>query len=96
MKTTQYPEEIIKAMDELFPKGKDKRRGDALVLQAVAYFEGKKHQKKEFKEMIEKRFISELKKEIKNWICKGMPINCIDVVDYLWDNALNNFGDKDG
>ena len=36
----KYPEKIIEAIDKLFPKG-NKRRGDALVLQAVAYLEGK-------------------------------------------------------
>jgi len=39
-----YPKEIIDCIDKLFPKG-DKRRGDALVLQAVAYLEGKEFSK---------------------------------------------------
>jgi NADPH-dependent glutamate synthase beta subunit-like oxidoreductase len=37
----EYPKEINESIDKLFPKG-DKRRGDALVLQAVAFLAGKK------------------------------------------------------
>jgi hypothetical protein len=37
----QYPKAILNCIDDLFPKG-DKRRGDALLLQAVAFIEGLK------------------------------------------------------
>lgn len=37
-----FPEAITRCIDELFPKG-DKRRGDALVLQAVAFLVGKRY-----------------------------------------------------
>jgi len=36
----EYPIKIVECIDKLFPKG-DKRRGDALVLQAIAFIEGK-------------------------------------------------------
>lgn len=54
----KYPKEIIKTIDELFPKG-DKRRGDALVLQAVAFIEGRK-----IKRIFTKRLITKIFKAI--------------------------------
>lgn len=59
----QYPKEIIETIEKLFPKGKDKRRGDALVLQAVAFNEGRR-----FGEIKTKREIHEiLRKKIYNF-----------------------------
>jgi hypothetical protein len=40
MEENKYPEKAIEVIDKYFPKG-DKRRGEALVLLAVAYNEGK-------------------------------------------------------
>jgi hypothetical protein len=37
----KYSEEFFDKFEKLFPKGKDKRRGDALIIQALAYLEGK-------------------------------------------------------
>lgn len=52
----KYPEEIIKCIDKFFPKG-NKKRGEALVLQAVAFIEGENQallsQKQEFEKMID-------------------------------------------
>lgn len=50
--TDEYPEKIIECIDKHFPKG-DKRRGDALVLQAIAFIEGKELKLKEIVKMIE-------------------------------------------
>lgn len=52
---SDYPEKIIEVMNQFFPKG-DKRRGDALVLQALAFIEGKNHSKKELEEAREHYF----------------------------------------
>jgi len=40
MEENKYPEKAVEVIDKYFPKG-DKRRGEALVLLAVAYNEGK-------------------------------------------------------
>ena len=56
-------EEINKCMDKFFPKGKDKRRGDALVLQAVAYIEGKKEEKEKVLGLIDKWYIKTREKK---------------------------------
>jgi len=50
---TEYPKEIIRVVNNLFPKG-DKRREDALVLQTVAYLEGKERGKMEVLKKLEK------------------------------------------
>jgi hypothetical protein len=47
-----YPEKIIEVMEKYFPKG-NKKRGEALVLQAVAYLEGKEHREKEILQVID-------------------------------------------
>ena len=49
----EYSEKIIECIDKYFPKG-DKRRVEALVLQAVAYLEGKEHWIKTVLEIIDK------------------------------------------
>lgn len=56
----EYPEKIIECIDEHFPKG-DKRRGDALVLQAIAFIEGRELKLKEVKKVID----DEIKAEIR-------------------------------
>ena len=56
--TEEYPEKIIECIDEHFPKG-DKRRGDALVLQAVAFLEGKELQLKEVGKVIDEVIVEE-------------------------------------
>ena len=38
-KAGRYPDEAIKYLDKYFKKG-DKRRGEAMALMAIAYFEG--------------------------------------------------------
>lgn len=48
----EYPEKIIECMEKHFPKG-DKRRGDALVLQAIAFIEGKEMKLKEVDKVID-------------------------------------------
>jgi len=50
-----YPKKIIECIDKYFPKG-NRKRGEALVLQAVAYIEGKEQREKEILEMIDERF----------------------------------------
>ena len=49
---TKYPEKIIECIDKYFPNG-DKRRGEALVLQAVAFLEGKEFKEKEILTIID-------------------------------------------
>jgi hypothetical protein len=39
----KYSEEFFEKFEKLFPKGKDKRRGDALIIQALAYLEGREN-----------------------------------------------------
>jgi len=50
-----YPEKIIEVVEKLFPKG-DKARGRALLLQAVAYLEGKEVGKKKVMDTVRKVF----------------------------------------
>jgi hypothetical protein len=37
----QYPDEAIRILDQYFPKG-DKRRGEVMVILAIAFLEGEK------------------------------------------------------
>jgi len=64
-RTKECSEEIINCVNKYFPKG-DKKRGEALVLQAVSFLEGKKQGIKEF-ELIFKRCISGWKNTLYEW-----------------------------
>ena len=72
-----YTKEIIDCIDELFPKG-DPRRGDALVLQSVAYLEGKEFSKglicptSKLKEKMDEK-IKDKVREIQDKYC-GEPV----------------------
>lgn len=49
MKKEKYPEKAIEYLDEKFPKGKTKFRGEAMCLLALAFLEGKEIGRKEKK-----------------------------------------------
>jgi len=48
-----YPEKIYEVMDKYFPKGKSKKRGDALVVQAISFIEGKEYRNQEIIQIID-------------------------------------------
>lgn len=47
-----YSEDFLRKFEELFPNEKDKRRGDALLIQALAYLEGEKNYGKKVEQII--------------------------------------------
>lgn len=71
--TEEYPEKIIECINKHFPEG-DKRRGDALVLQAVAFLEGKELRLKEISKAID-----ENRKEIEYVACYGTDVDLTGV-----------------
>ena len=48
MNKKDYPNEAIKLVDKYFPKG-HKQRGDALVILAIAFYEGQRIKKEKRK-----------------------------------------------
>ena len=57
----EYPEELINSLDEYFPKG-DKRRGHALVIQAIAFIQGEKVERARIEKIIDKSKLLEVEK----------------------------------
>ena len=53
-------EKYLDDFDNLFPKG-DKRRGDALALNAIAIAEGMRVKKEQFKDLIEEEVVIKVK-----------------------------------
>ncbi len=56
----------FKAIEKHFPKG-DKRRGEALVVNAEAYLLGKQKTKEEILEKIDRKLLPEFIMEIETW-----------------------------
>ena len=56
--TKEYPDDAIKKLDELFPKG-NKKRGEAMAIMILAFIEGKRIQNEENCRIIDnKKWIS--------------------------------------